>query len=293
MIYILLVFATIATSSKAIICKKIGGDNRDMRGVLFLNANLFAVAAVTILICYADKVKSFFEISPFSLLLSLVFAGFLLFTQIMQILAMSRGFASLSSLIYSCGFLLPIFYSAIFLNEPLSLPQLLGILLLLASFCVILPPDRNGKFSFLWLVLALLSMIGSGTNAIIQKIHQSSDFKEELAPFLFFALLFAALFSLLLSFTIRKEKSPRSAMYRQKGAFLLMLIGGIVVGGMNVANLMLAGRIPAVIQFPVYNICSMLLTALAGRLLFGEKIGTRKLFGFAMGLLAITVIGLL
>ena len=61
-----------------------------------------------------------------------------------------------------------------------------------------------------------------------------------------------------------------------------MLLGGVVLGGMNVANLTLAGQLPAVIQYSVSNILSMTVTALAGRIIFGEHIGARKLAGFVL-----------
>jgi drug/metabolite transporter (DMT)-like permease len=292
--YILLILATVFASSKAIICKKIGQDSKDLPAVLFLNANIFLVGAVTILISYLKEIKSFFEISSFSFILATVFAAFLLFTQITQIFAMSRGFASLSSLIYSCGFLIPIFYSAIFLDESISVFQILGIGVLLVSLFIILPPERGQRFSFIWLAFALMSMAGSGTNAVIQKIHQNSDFKDELAGFLFLALAFAAVLSLASSLIIKRKASGELlGLYGKKSSVLLILLGGVVVGGMNVANLKLAGQLPAVIHFPVYNICSMILTALAGKLLFKEKIGKTKLIGFIIGLGAITIIGLL
>ena len=162
--YILLILATVCSSLKAIICKGIGESSNRVRSVMILNANMFAISAITILICYANKIKSFFGISSFSFILALIFAVFLLFTQITQIFAMSRGFASLSSLIYSCGFLIPIFFSAIFLNESISVFQSIGIAILIFALTVILPPERDGKFSFVWLAFALLSMIGSGSN---------------------------------------------------------------------------------------------------------------------------------
>ena len=292
MIYLLLILATLANTTKSIICKKIGQNNRDMRGVFFLNANIFAIGALTILLCNLGNPERLRNVSGFSLAWAGIFSFFLLFTQLMQILAMSRGFVSLSNLIYSCGFLIPIFYCALFLNEPLSLWQLVGIAILFCSLVIVLPPEKNGKFSFLWLVFILFAMLGSGTNAIIQKIHQASDFRDELVPFLILSLGFAAILSLLASL-LSPGESRRQELYRGRGSWLLMLLGGIIVGGMNVANLTLAGRLPAVIQFPVYNVCSMLLTALAGRVLFGEKIGRRKLVGFFVGLCAITVIGLL
>ena len=292
--YLLLILATVCSSSKAVVCKKISHGQGEARGVLFLNANIFAIGAITILICHIGKIKSFFEISAFSFLLALVFAIFLLFTQITQIFAMSHGLVSLSSFIYSCGFLIPIFYSAIFLRESVSLYQILGIILLLFSLIIILPPDKNGKFSFLWLALALMSMLGSGANAVIQKIHQSSDFKGELVPFVFFSFLFASVFSFIFSIFGKKDTGfKNSALYKKRSSVILMAIGGIVVGVLNVANLSLAGKLPAVIHFPIYNVCSMILTALLGKILFGEIIGRRKLIGYIAGLCAITVIGLL
>ena len=292
--YLLLALATVAATSKSVVCKKIGNDNSDARGVMFMNANIFFIAAITILICFLGKIKSFFEISPFSFFLSIGFAAFLLFTQIMQIYSMSRGFASLTSLIFSTGFLIPIFFSAKFLNEPISIYQLIGIGLLLVSLVVVLSPSKDGKFSVLWLIFTVASTLGSGINAVIQKIHQCSEYKSELAPFVFYALLFGSAFSLIMSFIMKGEgKIKRTDLYKTKNTLILMLIDGIIVGVLNFANLKLAGTIPAVIQFPVYNVLSMILIAVAGRVFFGEKTGVRKIIGFAIGLCAITIIGLL
>lgn len=291
--YLLLILATVMASSKAVICKKIGQDSSDGRGTLILNANAFFVAAITILISFAPKIKSFLKISPFSVLLSLVFAAFLLFTQIMQILSMSRGFSSLTSLIYSFGFIIPILYSAAFLGETVSVYQILGMLLIGVSLLITLPPNKNGRFSFVWLFFTVASMLGSGMNAVIQKIHQSSAFKDELIPFVFFSLLFASVFSAIFSFALKDKGGIKwRSIYTDKKFLLLMIADGAVVGILNFANLSLAGRIPAVIQFPVYNVASMILTAAAGSLFFGERPGVRKLIGFFVGLAAITVIAL-
>ena len=292
--YLLLALATLAASGKSIVCKKIGNDTRNVRQVMFFNSNIYLFASLIILICFSAKIKSFFEISAFSFWFSLVFAAFLLLTQMLQIYSMSSGFASLTSLIFSCGFLIPIFFSALFLDEPLSVWQIIGIAILLLSLAVVLKPSKDGSFSVAWLILAVGSMLSSGITAVIQKIHQNSDFKEELAPFVFYALLFSAVFSFILSFLIKGSgEARRTEIYKSKSVLLLMLADGIIVGGLNYANLSLAGAIPAVIHFPVYNVLSMILTAIAGRVFFGEMIGRRRLIGFGIGLAAITVIGLL
>ena len=292
--YLLLILATLAASGKSIVCKKIGHDTQNARQVMFFNSNIYLLASAIILICFSGKIKSFFEISAFSFWFSLVFAAFLLLTQILQIYSMSIGFASLTSLIYSCGFLIPIFFSALFLDEPISVFQIIGIAILLASLVIVLKPSKDGSFSVAWLILAVASMLSSGVTAVIQKIHQNSDFKEELAPFVFYALLFSAVLSLILSFIVKGNgKAGRTEIYRSKSVLLLMIADGIIVGGLNYANLSLAGAIPAIIHFPVYNVLSMILTAVVGRVFFREIIGKRRLIGFGIGLIAITVIGLL
>ena len=292
--YILLVLATFAASAKSIICKKIGQDNTNTRQVLFFNSNIFAIASGIILLLSLDKLEGFIKVSAFSFWFSLVFAAFLLFTQIMQIYSMSRGFASLTSLIFSCGFLIPIFYSAIFLGEAVSVYQIIGILILILSLVIILKPSGDGRFSVIWLIFTVVSMLSSGTTAIIQKVHQNSEFKEELIPFIFYALLFASVFSFIFSFVFKgKDNARRTDVYKNKTALILILADGAIVGILNFVNLKLAGAIPAVIHFPVYNVASMMLTAVAGRVFFGERIGRRKLLGFGIGLIAITIIGLL
>ena len=292
--YLLLAVATVCASAKAILCKLIGQDSTNVRQMSFLNANLFLASALTILLCFINNVRGIFEISGYTLLLSLIFAVFLLFTQITQIYAMTSGFASLSSLIYACGFLIPILYSAAFLGESISVFQVVGIVILVGSLAVILPPSKEGKFSFVWLFFAIASMLGSGIAAVIQKVHQSSDFKAEVSSFTFYSLIFAAAFSLIISLIAKGDgKARRIDLYSRKVSILLIILGGAVVGVANFANLKLAGQLPAVIQFPVYNILSMILTAVAGRVCFGERIGLRKLVGFVIGLGAITIIGLM
>ena len=68
---------------------------------------------------------------------------------------------------------------------------------------------------------------------------------------------------------------------------------GVSVGCLNFLNLMLAGMLPAAIQFPVYNVGSLILTSAISVIAFKERLATRRLVGYAIGIVAILVIGLL
>ncbi|MBO5906600.1 MAG: EamA family transporter [Clostridia bacterium] len=292
--YVLLILVTVFCSTRAIIMKKMGHDSSNMSGVLFLNSNIFFIGSLTVILLSAGDLGALFCVSGASVLFALVFAVFLLVMQVTLMLALGMGAASLSTLIYSCGFVIPIFYSAIFLSEEISLWQWLGLLLLSVALIFIIPPKKGEKLSVKWLVFAVCSMVGSGSLAIVQKIHQNSPYKPELQGFIFYGLLFASVLLLLASLVTKKgERRELLKLYSSKKTTVLLVAVGIIVGALNVINTSLTGKLPSIIHFPVYNGCSLILTALAGRFLFGERIGKLKLSGFILGLIAIIIIGLL
>ena len=289
--YILLFFATLASAAKVIMCKKIGHDSKNKQRMFLYNGVIFIVASLVILASMLTDIKAVFEISPFSFVLALLFAFFILFTQTGEILAMNYGSVSMTMMIFSCGFLIPIFYGCIFLNESISPWQIIGLAVLIVALVMIISPKKNERLSWLWLVFTVLSTLGSGTNAVIQKIHQASEHKGELLPFLFFALLFSSIFSFVASLLTRGgENTTKESKNRHSEALLFLLLGGVCVGVLNILNLALAGKLPAVVQFPVYSIGSMILSGLAARFIYRERMSRRKLIGFGIGCVAITVI---
>lgn len=292
--YLLLFLSTFAAAAKGIMCKKIGHDTGDKRRMFLFNSVIFLFASSVIFCSLIARISDIFRISAYSFVLALLFAFFLLFTQTTEILAMRFGSVSMTMLIYSCGFLIPIFYGRIFLGEPISPMQLAGLFVLLLALVLIISPRKNERFSFPWLIFTALATLSSGTSAVIQKIHQSSVYKDELLPFLFFALLFSSLFSLIAVFFTRGGSYDVGEVKNGKIKTLIFLIlGGLCVGLLNILNLRLAGKLPAVIQFPIYSIGSMILTGLCGRFVYKEILSRRKLVGFAVGCVAITVIALL
>ena len=305
--YLLLVLSTCAASGKAIFCKLVGVSNKD-KSFFLSNFKSFAVAFVLSLVFFANKLSGLFSISTFSILLSILFGLFVFFTQFMQILAMKTGSATLTTLIYSCGFLIPVFYSAIVFKEVISVFQIIGIAILLVAIFLIVYEKNQGKTSIKWFVLAMLAMLGSGTIAIIQKTHQLSDFSSELPIFLVYAFLFCALFSLLghlisckfLKEKIQKTESIESEISQEKAvgfkawlkANYSALILGAIVAGLNFLNLLLSGKIPSVILFPVNNVGNLILTSVLSILIFKEKIKTRQTIGCIIGVCAILIVGL-
>ena len=60
----------------------------------------------------------------------------------------------------------------------------------------------------------------------------------------------------------------------------------------NFINLSLSGKLPSVILFPVYNIGSMLLSSLISAIIYKDKPTKRQGIGFAIGIVAILIVGI-
>lgn len=288
--YILMILSMLMSVGKALSCKKIGVVSNDFKSLMSTNSGVFLVAALCVFASLMGELNSILNISLYSLLLSLVFAGVMVFTQVTQSVAMARGSSSSTVLIYSCGFLIPVVWSSFVYSEPISMPQYIGMAILLASLYLIVVPAKQVAFSAIWLVFAVFAMSGSGVTAIIQKVHQHSAFAHELRVFLMYTFVFCAAMSFLLS---RLPFGEKTSSVKAGKKVAISVVSGLFVGLLNILNLTLAGKIPAVILFPVYNVGGMIMTGVAGAIIFKEKNTKKQILGFVIGCVAIAVIGLL
>ncbi len=289
MYYLLLVITTLVSTGKILLCKKIGVTTSSPKNICLMNSAVLFIAfllSVGVVIISGNE----FKISPFSLTLAVIFAFSILLSQLFEIKAMSMGNTAVTTLVYSCGFLIPVFAGALFWNEPISFFQIIGIVILLFALFLIVNPREFKPASFMWYIYSLIALFFSGLSAIIQKTHQKSQFAEELPSFLVCAFLISSVIAIILYFVLPKtqEKLPSAKVFIRISA-----ISGIFAGALNFLNLILAGKIPAVIQFPIYNIGSVVLTGILGSLIFRENNSRQQKIGFAIGLVAILIIGLL
>lgn len=291
--YILLVLATLAASGKALFCKLVGGAKG--RQAFFVNFESFAVAFAVALIFSADELKYIPEVSLFSVLLALAFGFSVAFTQFTQMKAMNSGPASITTLIYSSAFLIPIVFSYFVWDNPISAWQIVGIIILLAALCLIVIEPGGGKANGIWILFVLLATLGSGANAILQKTHQNSPHASEIKLFLIFSLFFSAIFSLLVYAAYRPSEgqSEEASEKTKLIAKFFPVFLGISVSFLNFINLKLAGVLIAAIQFPIYNVGSLIITSAVSVVVFSESLGKRKIIGYVIGVGAILMVGLL
>lgn len=294
--YWLLAASTLTAAGKTILFKKIGVEVKSPKHLSGVNAISFLTASLAAISVTGFRIRELFDISGFSFGLSLLFATNMVITYAAQMKAMSLGTASSTMLIYSCGFLIPVFFGAICYREAISTVQILAIGLLTGALILIIDPERGRKISGKWLLYSLFAMTGSGTTAVLQKIHQRSAYAEEFPYLLSWMGLFAAgvLFLFTLYFQIREKRrvSKEHEIKLTGRQYVNAVITGLFVGILNLLNLRIAGKIPAIILFPVYNIGSIIISGIVCTFLFKEQNSKKQLWGFVTGCAAILLIGL-
>ena len=295
--YFLLVLSTLMSTGKGIFCKAIGTEGGSKKEKALLNFKAFVVAFLAALLVTIKDIGRLFDISAFSFTLSIFFGLSIAITQIFQSKALGQGPASTVTLIYACGFLIPIFYGLFFWDESVSVFQWLGIALLLFSLTLcLLKKEKYRKFSS-WIPFAVAAMLGSGSSAIFQKTHQYSEFSSEISFYLVFCLFFSSVFTGIAYLVTKEEKNAKKEAVDKKRAFFKSFIIpaclGICVGFLNFLNLILSGNLPSVILFPIYNVGSMLLVILLSAIIYKDKMTALQKVGFFLGIAAILIIGLL
>ena len=322
--YIALPAAIALSCSKSLIFRGVSASKPNRRGFWFVNAVSFAVAALALAAIAACGGGLFengrLKLSLATLLLAVPFALCTLGAQIFYIAAQGRGSVSLNTFLYSCGFIVPVVYGVAALHEAVKITQIAGLIVLIGAMYLYLLP-KKGRFDKLWLALISAASLLSGAVGILQKVQQNSAQRAEADGFLIvtFALCAAISCALAIAFKPACEVAPVSAGNDEtlcetavgedvvqkntaKAARQIAAVGvsvkeawlavasGAVAAALNRVNLSLAGALPSMIFYPVFNGTVTLATGVAAFLICKEKLNLRQWLSLLLGIAAIALI---
>jgi drug/metabolite transporter (DMT)-like permease len=170
--------------------------------------------------------------------------------------------------------------------------------MILMLICFALSADfskKDKKASGSWFLFVLIAFLTTGSIGVMQKWHQSSEFKDELDGFLIIAFLFSFIFSLIGAFVtvlLQKKNHSYTPMRRDLAPFAiaLMIVCGICAAANNKMNLYLSGVMSSAVFFPIVNGGGMILSAIASLFLFKEKFNAQKWVGISLGIVAVVLI---
>ncbi len=285
MIYGILVCAILLSCGKSLLMR--GVSNSAASKITFWKNNtvIFLVAFLVTFLLYGKVVLSA-PPSLYTALLSVLFACSTALAQVFYIYAQSMGSVSLNTFIYSCGFIIPAIYGICTDRKSFSVYKLVALVLLAVVLYVFILPTKN-KFSPLHMVYIFTATVFSGVIAIIQNVHQTSARADEFESFLCLAFAMCFLLSLACYVVCRSRNRQSQSAPALCIKDIIPILCGVVIAFLNRCTLYLAGAMPAIVFFPVFNGSVVILTGVFAAWIFKEKLCLRQIICLGFGIVAI------
>jgi drug/metabolite transporter (DMT)-like permease len=279
---ILLIVSIFMGTGRSVFSKKMSSHTHKER-MFYINQSLFFVAAAAVL--FLTNWNAFAKVSFFTIWYGAIYGILVFIAQWSYTVALSRGTTSICAMIYSMAFVITTIVGVLFWNEPFGILAAVGLMLAIGAVTVsAFSNEGKQKSGKGFLVPNLIAMLCGGCTGVLQKTHQSSADKENLEAFLIVAFVTAAV--LALGFACFCEKQ-RVQLQREN---IFSVCAGGCFGMASMLNTLLAGRLPSVVIFPVYNVGLMMLCLILGLVIFGEKPNKRQLLAFCIGIATILVL---
>lgn len=237
------------------------------------------------------------ETSIFTLVLGVAFGIITALQQIFNLKAIEIGPLSYTSVIVSMSTLIPTLSGLIFWNESVGIAQIIGIILMVICFFLSVNTNGNEKKSSLrWLMYCAITFVCTGAIGVMQKVHQSSNYRHELNSFLLLSFVVSFLYSLI---NIIWLKSKKDVEYQNKTDILfnkkliltaILVLSGVCVAVQNKLNLFLAGVMDSAVFFPLVNGGGLVLSTVASVLFFKEKLNVKQWIGVITGIVSVILL---
>ena len=269
------------------ILKKAYTNKTDRKGVCFFSV-LSSMAAMLFFVVSAISTKGSLEWNMKILPYAIAFAVSYAVGAIFSIIAVSVGSLSITSLIISYSLMIPTIYGLFFLNDPVSIGLIPGIILLVISLGLINKKGENVKFSFKWIVSVSLSFLGNGMCSVTQKMQQEAfggRYKDE---FMIIALCIVVV--VVGVFVLLKER--KEVVYYVKNGWYYGTISGVMNGMVNLFVMILAGLMPVSLMFPLISAGGIIVTYIVSKFLYKESLTKLQFAGFIIGIGSVILLNL-
>ena len=232
------------------------------------------------------------EISSYSFLMAVLFSFTTTGLLVFLLLAMKSGPMSYSMLFSYLGMIISTVFGIIYNRQSVSSLQIAGFVLMIVTFWLGTDKSANDKFSFKWLFYSVMSFISCGFLGVIQLLHQSSPYKDEINVFMVVSFIASIVLSVVIFAFCKKGERKEAYSLIKSSMTIVGMVSGVFYGAVNIINLGLSGRMPAIIFFPVVNGGVLVLSSLAAIMLFREKPTVKQAVGIISGILAVCLLGI-
>lgn len=293
---VLLVITTFAYLTGAVLQKHLSGRYGNGSDARYFYNMIVSLTAVIVLYMISDMTT----VSFFTVALALAFGLVTLLQQIFNLKALECGPLSYTTVIVSLSTLIPALSGVVFWDETLSTGKVAGILAMVVCFILSVDLKTKASISKKWIISCGVAFFGNGLIGVMQKWHQSSPYRDELAVFLMIAFLCSFLFSAFVWILSRvKKKSGSDVSIEQdpekKNIYALFPIALMAINGVCLAlnhklNLFLSGVLDSAVFFPIVNGGGLVAVLLASILLFKERPTIQQWIGILFGIVSVLLL---
>lgn len=247
---------------------------------LIYNAILGVFSAIKFLVIN----KFHIECSAFSLLMAAIFATVLVLYIIIGFKIMEKGNMALYTLfLMSGGMTVPYIWGVLFLNEELTILRTIGLVVIIVA--IIISNSGTGKPDKKQILMCIAIFILNGISSVVSKHHQINPVSEMVTPtdFVFLVGIFKAVIcSCFLLVFKNKFKVQDGNKLDIKPLLLIIFLASLTDGLTYMLQLIGASSLPATVLYPLVTGGCIILTPIAGMLVFREKPSTRQWISVAL-----------
>lgn len=278
---LLFVSITAAVANSVLLHKREITDNRVDP---FMFNGIGSVIWITLLVLIN---KGELHLSRNTVLYGIIYGAVQILFLFFKLNAMERGAVSVTTLIGNCSMIFSVIVSMILWNEPVEILQWLGIAILLVGVAITSGTKKSGNnYDRAWSFYVTGFFVLAGMVGIVFKMFSAAEGRRHYTDM----FIIAAIFMSVCNFVISLKSVHRRNIYNKRDLFFAFACG-VMSCVYNRLNAYLAGTLPGVIFFPVFNGSVIILSAAAGVIICKEKLSFIQLFGFALGVAALLLIG--
>lgn len=224
------------------------------------------------------------EFSWFSVAMSFLMTVFVLSYSLIGFYVLKVGNMAMYSIFLMCGgMVLPYIFGLVFLNEPLTLLRVIGIITILIAVILSNKAKYSIKLSLFLLYIAVFVL--NGFVSIVSKCHQIDTpfISVGSTDFVMYAGLWKFILScIILPFVKEKPNNNKKAFFSAKDTILIIVCSTMFSGLAYMFQLIGATTLPATVLYPIGSGGSIIFSALAGRIFFKEKLSVYQIISIAL-----------
>ncbi len=288
--YLLLILAAVCFAGQFVFTKLYQKNTTQTLITTFVMLTIASSVGALLFLC----INGFkLEVSQVSLLYALAFAVVMIPYYIISVKVLSLGSVAIYSMFMMLGgMLVPFLYGIIFLHEDITWGRIVGSVLL-TGFIIMQAltqkkdnsDNANGekKNNKLFYLLCFLMFFINGATGVITKAHQVSAAPIESSHFTTFSFLFTAAVGIIMLVVLLIAKGKQEFFQEVKGAvtvkplIALIALGLIMVTG-SFLSVFSASKLPASVQFPISSGGTIVFSAIAGLIIYKEKLAKLEWF---------------